>query len=595
MNYKILTEVAGLVESYPRLAVDIAEGLDFNQYETIRMVDFYSASRYMKGKKDKLGREKPFFNIGNYRVTIATVATDFDVKDIQIEADNPEQWAHSMLLSHEVYEWMKQANFAKTLNDIGSTRARYGGVLVKKVMKGDKLTIEVGKWNSTICDPVDIMGGTIIETHYMSPVDLAQKRGVWENVDEAIELIKKTSNQGYKNKKEANVGRIPVYEVHGQFPKSYLLQCNGEEYDEDDEKEYTNQVYFIAGDDTEQVILFKDEEKEKPYMYLPWETVPGRGLGRGVWEDAEEAQVWTNDAVLKRRDIMDLAGKVLLKSNATDLEDNVLTQVDNGKIFKLKAGEDLNSLQITPNSLPVYETLIQSWKEQADRATSTFEANTGEQVPSGTPFSQTALLNQVASKPFDYRREEMGIWLQEMFNKWIIPHLIKKINQKHILASDYSQEELAKIDEAFTNFEGKKWVWNKVVNQRKIVTPEEYETAQKAFKEILGKDNRRFVEVPKDFFKDFEYKITVITTNETRNKGAVLQSLFTILQLVSSDPSMMQDPNISKLVGRMIEMSGTGISPISLGFGGGDASASIPMQGGQMPEMPQAMTAEPQA
>jgi hypothetical protein len=50
-------------------------------------------------------------------------------------------------------------------------------------------------------------------------------------------------------------------------------------------------------------------------------------------------------------------------------------------------------------------------------------------MPSGTAYRTTAILNQEATSMFDYRREEMGIFLVEIFTDWIIPYLIKEIQQ----------------------------------------------------------------------------------------------------------------------------------------------------------------------
>ena len=40
----------------------------------------------------------------------------------------------------------------------------------------------------------------------------------------------------------------------------------------------------------------------------------GRGLGVGVVEDLFEAQVWTNDSVKKKKDMLELAGKIILQT-----------------------------------------------------------------------------------------------------------------------------------------------------------------------------------------------------------------------------------------------------------------------------------------
>src|SRR3990167_10526500 len=111
---------------------------------------------------------------------------------------------------------MKESNFAKTLNEIGETRSRYGGVIVKKCKeKGEEMKAKVVVWKNLITDQVDILNGLIIEKHYMTPNELREKSDVWSNVDEAIGLYGK---KGYTRTDE----RIEIWEVHGKLPEDYL-------------------------------------------------------------------------------------------------------------------------------------------------------------------------------------------------------------------------------------------------------------------------------------------------------------------------------------------------------------------------------------
>jgi len=46
-------------------------GLYRNPKDIIRTIEFYSNNQYLSGNIDILGREKPFYNVCNYRVTTA--------------------------------------------------------------------------------------------------------------------------------------------------------------------------------------------------------------------------------------------------------------------------------------------------------------------------------------------------------------------------------------------------------------------------------------------------------------------------------------------------------------------------------------------
>ncbi len=550
------------------------------------MCEYYSNSKYTGdlGNKDELGRDAPFYNIVNFRVTVAKVATDLDVKDMDITSDDPLHYVKTMLLRKEAYQWMKESDFSRFLNRFGYTRAKYGGALVKKHEyndgEGKELELEVVQWKNVITDQVNIEDNPIIERHYMTYADLLKKKDSWDNV---VEVLKANSDlkaaKKYGAKEVSN--RVCVYEVTGEFPKEYLLDAQDKDTSDEDEYEYTLQNYFVADVYGKQFVLFSDEIKESPYKYLAWEEMEGRGLGRGVIEDSEEAQVWTNDAVKNEKNVMDLAGKVVIKTTSKKVGNNVL-EMDNGRIIEIEDGKELDILNLTPSAIGQFTNQINMWKEQADGATSSFDANTGETPPSGTPYSQTALLNQVASKPFDYRREEAGIFLTELFNEWIIPFLVKKIKKEHILASEFDEEELAIIDQDFQTSRANDML-KEALMQGQTVTPDEYDAFLEAQK-LIG--TKRYLEIPDNYFDDVEANVTVNPTGELKNKQAILQSLSSVMSDVvrSYNPNtgtfgVFDDPRLAKIFGTILELSGAGISPASHMSKGVNAPTSAMAQG----------------
>ena len=214
--------------------IELVDGLRFSQKEQIRTIEFYSNSKYLNGQKDELERDKPYMQILNSICDVENSAKDLDTKDIQILSDDPNHYLESYLLSKDIYVWMKESDFAKTLNDMRDTHTRYGSLLVKKCLEKDEetgekiLEIEVPEWKNLITDQVDIEHGTIIETHFMTVGQLLKMKE-WKNIDQVIEKLK----DGGSSK------RIPIYEIRGTFPRSYYKIENGEKPTLKDEKEYS--------------------------------------------------------------------------------------------------------------------------------------------------------------------------------------------------------------------------------------------------------------------------------------------------------------------------------------------------------------------
>lgn len=575
----IFVELNRQNENYNNGYITLIDGLTFSQWQTLKKIEFYSNSKYLTGDKDELGRDKPFYNIVNYRVNVAVRATDIDVKDIKIISDNPNFAEYAFLYNHEAYEWMKQSDFSLFLNQFGQTRARYGGVLVKKCQykepgEQEELEIEVVPWKNVITDPVDIENGVITEKHYMLPNELAEKKDVWENIDKAMELSTNMEKNLQKGVAQTATNRIPVYEIEGVFPETY-----DPEIGEDGDK-YTFKLmrFIVAGDAGKQVLLFKEDLEESQYKYLSWEKVPGRGLGRGVVEEGFEAQRWTNDAVIGETNAMTLSGKVVMVTDSEDVGNNAITDLVNGSVIKVKRGETVQSLSLLPSSFPEFNNLKTSWDTQVQRSTNTFDAVTGETMPSGTPLGSLAIQAQQASSYFDYKREEAGVFITELFNDWILPFLAKRINKEHILSSEFDNDELMKMDEAFATHLVNQEIKTKILSGM-IVSPEEYQAGIDFTKNKLAqRGNRRFLEVPSGWFKDFKPKVSVIVTKELKDIDVEKKNLEYISMILARNPQAMQDPVMAKIVGRMAELSGI-LSPGQIaGMSGGGQKMSIPGQ-----------------
>jgi hypothetical protein len=110
-------------------------------------------------KKDSLDREKPFYNIVNFRVNIALRSTDLDTKDVNTESEGIGGDVQSFLLTLKNRNWMKANNFGVFLNKMGFTRAKCPGVRVKKTEQNGVLALHVVPWRDLITDQVDIKEG----------------------------------------------------------------------------------------------------------------------------------------------------------------------------------------------------------------------------------------------------------------------------------------------------------------------------------------------------------------------------------------------------------------------------------------------------
>jgi len=548
-----------IIDEYKTGNAEVGNGISFSMYDTINRIDYILNSKYQSGGKDEYGFDKPYYNITLSAVNVGVRATDFDTKDIQVQALEPEFEIHSLLERKELENWMEDISFDITLNDIGETRVKYGSSLCKKVIKNGQIYVEVVPWGNVFVNQSNIIDNPIVEVHYMNQLELSKKRDVWDGLDanymEIMDLFKNLVNK--KNKEEIK-NRIEVYEITGELPKEYI-------YDNVEPYEYSYQKHFVIIDGEKEYVLYSEEINTKDgslenrnYAILDWDTVTKRGLGLGMVEIGFEAQRWVNDNIIKENQLMAYASKLLIKSSQKLPFENIITEAKNGTIIPLVDG-DLTRLDLTPSSLPEFANNISSWKDQFVNASSTFPGITGEQQPSNTPLGSVQLQNAEARSIFDYRKEKMGIFIEDIINAWVIPHLMKKMNRKHILAGNYSREQLDIIDMAFAYSKANEKVGEILDKEDALPFDIDYESlVNEAMEELKKNGDRRYIDIPESFFKNVKSKVRVITTNEKQNKQVILQSL---TQLMTFLPTLREQPEAMPIFSKIIEIAGVGISP----------------------------------
>ncbi|HDO20198.1 MAG TPA: hypothetical protein ENG81_01565 [Candidatus Bathyarchaeota archaeon] len=583
---KILQEAETIISNYDK-TIDLVSGLKFNQKEQINTIEFYNNSKYLNGMKDELGRDKPFFQILNAICDVENSAKDLDTKDINITSDDPKHYLESWLLSKDIYNWMKEVNFAKTLNDTRDMHTRYGSVLAKKVMKDGKLTIELPEWKNTITDQVDIIKGAIIETHWMTAMDIS-KMTEWDK-DEVRKILKKMEN---------SVQRIPIYEIRGEFPQSYIKELNKKKITDKDEIDFSYQLYYIAGEPSESggehlftatTPLYWEDDTERVYKYLARKPKAGRDFGVGVMEEGEEAQVWTNDAVLKQHRAMEYTTKVIAQSASKRLKGrNLLNETDDGTILEHEEGKPITAINLLPSGgLQQYNNLITQWYSQLEKTTSAYAAQRGETPPSGTPFRlQATLLNQ-SSNVFQTLQQELGIFITEIVEDWVMPYLAGKLSKQHILAYEFSPEELKDIDKKYSIKQANEQLVQAFLDGKDL-NQEDYDAwMQNADEFIKQTKGKRFIDILKDSYKNIQAKVTVNTTGEQKNKAATLESLNNLL-ITLLNPAMANNPLAELIVSKIAELSGAGLSPVQISAAINEQNKNLEQQLAQQPQPQQA-------
>lgn len=560
--------------------IDVVEGLRVDTYRILREVEFMSSQHYMFGDYDDDGELIPFHDIITRILENQRAAEEVDTSDMKITTDDPDFYRRAMLVDKYNQEWLYKNRIDKFLNDAIESRGKNGGVMVKVIEENDNLALQVVNWNDFTGDAADLQEGLKCIENYYTPAKLLQianERG-WD-IDNVKEVIKNYAEAGQTDDAREQKDTVAVYvlvrELSGVMPKQYM--------DEDaDEYEYSYQIHYLAGcemrDDTgasKGKTLFSGEPIQSPYYYLPYKKRGGKDnlLGIGMVELAKHSQVQTNRSAQQYKRSLDLASTHVLQSGDKTIKGkNVLKNVKPGTILHVKEGHSISGVDMSPQALAHLDRFMATLQNQVDRATGTYSVSTGESLPSGTPYRLGAILDQNAQSQFDLRREEFGIFINTIYQKHVLPYLLKKIKSSEKLNLKFNADELQEIDLEIETKKADEFIINSYFEGK-------YNALPPAMKlEAMGSDrmmimdgldkelkkgrNRRTIVNDmgsewRKYWGECEDKLFVELTNERRKKGVVLESVNNMLmQYLQFKPQLDQDPEARKMFNELRFIAG---------------------------------------
>ena len=253
--------------------------------------------------------------------------------------------------------------------------------------------------------------------------------------------------------------------------------------------------------------------------------------------------------------------------------------MENGQIVITKKDMPITQVNNVPTSLPAFDKLIDEWNTQAERVSSTPPAITGETMPSGQPFRLAAMLNSEAGSLFEYRREEAGIFISEIYFDWVLPFLVKQIKKDKELTATLEPEEQKMLADMLAEHEANSFAKDQILSGN-LVSPIDIEAVRHHATSGIMKNRRHSFNGFDKLFKDWQGNVRVDTTGEQKNKSVMMESLFNVFQIVAKNPAILQDPTLARIFNQMVEAAG--VSPVFLSNDGG---SSIPAsQTAAMPE-----------
>lgn len=569
---RFYAEIEDHIKAYENGTITISDDIEFSMKRTVRQITHYVLSRYMDGgandNKDPLtGKRRGFRNIGNAIVDIEWRAKNIDRSAIEGHAKDGD-FIFSLVITKELQQWMQDENFGKTIDDYQRKKSEYGNSLLKTTEEDDRLIIEPVQWSSTYVDPKNIQGGMKIESNDMSLLELKKKRDVWTETTDGKNSIEEAIKAARKKKERS----VEVLDIEGEFEACVF---EDEAADEDETISLYNVIVGRVGN--KYFLFYKTELTKSRYDHDKRKDVESRDFGMGVWEECFEPQIATNEAEIAEKDVMEVAGKVLIKTNKKGMPSAM--ELINGEMIDLNADEFFDSIDLTPRALPQFQNRIDAWFINMQRDQSAFPAVTGEESKAGTPFAGQALQAAQGGSIFNKRRDQDGFFLNDkIILARVLPYIVKKINKEHELTASYSPKELEQLDDAIAESLANDNVKSSMLSDE-FLEPGmpvgfgvgELDAMKEGVKQGLRKRSRdkRTLKIPKGYItmERIKQKVRFDITNEMSDDQRRLNALATTLQALPPG-----DPQRAPIIQEMMEISGISAASFPV------TSAAAPVQ-----------------
>lgn len=570
--------------------IEIVPGYMFSQYATIKKAHLYYNSHMLEGDYELIDgvlRKKPFYNISKWRCDVASKQLDLDVKDFLLISNNPDTEWNVFLLERELKTWLKKSQMGKVLNELVRRLPIYGSAVLRKI-KGGAEIIDLRHFYVDQAAPSLKKARYKIIKHMLSPEDLREKKdlGVWSNVDEVIDkYVSFAPSRSYDDGGSLNITAgepyASIYEIYMEVPEKWLDGDPGSEewYVDDTElQKFKYSHWIVAGidnfnilpmqnpsldtapeSDKAGVVLFKEELKHEddPFKEVHYNKTEGRWLGLGVVEDTFEVQRLRNRYANMQDKAIELASLILFQTPTQTVHKNILAATDNGDILITGKDGGVSRLDTRQYALSEFNSIYGDLNSLADQQTFSSQILSGQAPPASATATSVINQTQQANSVFDYKKENVGLFMEEFVNDLVFPELEKKINSPHRFRYLGDTGEMKAMRRIVARAAVQNAIQQFAEKSDRDPSSEEIDAIEQQVMGQLEKaGNRIWIDVQEGFFKNLDYDMDLVTTGENRNVVAQLANVQTVLGLIARNPAILENPVLRRLLFKMMSLIG---------------------------------------
>lgn len=524
-------------------------GYYYSQRITLEAVDLACASKYRTGDLDAEGKVKTFLNIVNFHADVSINQIGVNTTNYILEPTNNDlAWA-VFFMDKKFKEWSDENSYDDIIDELTDDFARKGTCVVKKIKNGVERV------------PLRTLRNSI----RAKSLEFAARNGGYVIIENEMSygLMKK-----YKNWKLTGLDKTKTYTVFERYaliPKAKLLEFEGKTITDADWEDYICCQQILIPD-TEFFKSKKDEDVggttifitevldipgEFPLEEAHYRKIDGRWLGEGEVEKQLQNQISRNFTANMRRRSLLWAAKKIFQSTDDEVARNFLMELKDGDVVKVKPNGTLSQVNTANQHAGEYTQDDNAVEKNSQQISFSFEAASGEAMPSGTPFRLGAILEAAVSKYFKRKQDTLSNFLKRSFFDQLIPIFQKEIKDEHTLRysiSDDQYEDALKgmIQLHSNNILKKEWLNSNFISA---------DVLKGKVEEQLRKSPYIFWTIPDDFYTDVHCYMRL---NINEPIAADIETLTSLYQSMAAKG----DPRADRVLKAILAKKGQNIDAI---------------------------------
>ena len=533
--------------------IEVEEGWNWSMKAHLKQSFLYLNSQFLENNSDRT--ERPFKNIVLPILNIQFRTEDFDVKDIELYVDNPDEYHKSLLIKKYHDNWALENEIDTYIDEMVVSYCTYGGILARKRL--DKVRPDVVDLRTlAFCNQTDILAYPFGIKHEFSPAELREASDLWGDGDKGatmdIEtLITKAKKEGDKT--------IEVFEIHGNMPIEWMQGRDLEEWDDSKDIPQVQIIsyYMDENSDKQGVTLFKSKEPKLNFKFLARDPIEGRALGRGGVEEIFQPQEWTNWDEIKITEMLAGAAKTLYASDDIQFKSrNNLNNVKNNQVFTLQEGKRIDQINTFPQNLGAFNDSVVRFWNHAQLVGGAPDPLVSETPSSGTPFKLYEAQLIEGKGMHKYRQDKLAVFMDEIYRDWILPHLAKEVSKEQIFMQELSVDEIQTVAEKIVIKKANQFKIKMILTGQEVNEDLVEDIRQKVKEEIAKKGTKWFFKILKDEMKDAPFKVMTNIAGKQKNLALMTDKVVNVLRQLIATPQIRQDKGAMKALNEILEFSG---------------------------------------